>query len=361
MIDPQQIGTQSAGIENSLNPFVNSENQFGKEQRYSNQNNTFDSHKSIKKIKITKKIPELRVICLILRNEAHFLEEWLDFHFLTGWTKIALWDHNSTDHLKDILQKYPESLIDYEYVPWEKVGGMLAMINIQQEYYPKCFERYWQRAQVIGIFDVDEFVFPSALSWGAKDPLFDSFKNMKVVRNDSISMITLMECYKFGSISNETLIPTLESYTKRAAYTPDEENTITDLIQRSRPFCDNFWANPKCTSRGSHKALYFPNGQQHISINPSIHGPTNGRKGPTWNWFDSRPYRNTGFINCNHYFYRSFQEIKKKAIKNRSKHYQVISDLPPSHDYWLLYIAINDTLILDFIQSLESSKAFIEN
>ena len=40
------------------------------------------------------------VICTSVRNEAPYIQEWLEFHLLVGATKFVIYDDKSTDGLK---------------------------------------------------------------------------------------------------------------------------------------------------------------------------------------------------------------------------------------------------------------------
>lgn len=40
------------------------------------------------------------VICTSVRNEAPYIQEWLEFHLLVGATKFVIYNDRSTDGLK---------------------------------------------------------------------------------------------------------------------------------------------------------------------------------------------------------------------------------------------------------------------
>lgn len=58
-------------------------------------------------------------LCLIFKNEAPFLKEWLDYHLTVGIDHFYLYNNNSDDNFKDILQPYIEkglvTLVDWPY------------------------------------------------------------------------------------------------------------------------------------------------------------------------------------------------------------------------------------------------------
>ena len=44
--------------------------------------------------------------CIIIKNEAEYIKEWIDFHLLVGFDKIILYDNESNDNLKQKLENY---------------------------------------------------------------------------------------------------------------------------------------------------------------------------------------------------------------------------------------------------------------
>jgi len=45
-------------------------------------------------------------ITAIAKNESAYISEWLAFHKLIGIEKVFLYDNDSTDNMRDILQPY---------------------------------------------------------------------------------------------------------------------------------------------------------------------------------------------------------------------------------------------------------------
>ncbi|MFM6204524.1 glycosyltransferase family 92 protein, partial [Planktothrix sp.] len=48
-------------------------------------------------------------VCAIIKDEASYLIEWLEFHKLVGVERFYLYNNNSTDHTTDLLQSYIRS------------------------------------------------------------------------------------------------------------------------------------------------------------------------------------------------------------------------------------------------------------
>ena len=52
---------------------------------------------------------------LIAKNEASYIKEWLDFHIKQGVTNFIIYDNESTDNFREVLQPYIESgIVIYE-------------------------------------------------------------------------------------------------------------------------------------------------------------------------------------------------------------------------------------------------------
>ena len=60
---------------------------------------------------------ELAIVA-ILKNEAPYIKEWIDYHLLAGVDHFYLYDNESEDNLKEILQPYIDiNIVDYEFFP----------------------------------------------------------------------------------------------------------------------------------------------------------------------------------------------------------------------------------------------------
>src|ERR1043166_6932935 len=87
--------------------------------------------------------------CLIFKNEAVYLKEWLDFHRLVGVEKFFLYNNASEDNYKTVLQPYIEkgivALHDFPMAP----------PNAQTEAYNLCLKTHRRHARWIAFIDID--------------------------------------------------------------------------------------------------------------------------------------------------------------------------------------------------------------
>jgi predicted DNA-binding WGR domain protein len=109
--------------------------------------------KSCKNIYIAKKPEDFQnylSVVVIVKNEALYNEEWLEYHLLLGIQKFYLYDNESSDNLTQILQPYIKAgIVEYKYFPY--TGKQVLAYNDILEKAKR--ETYWLAA-----IDIDEFI-----------------------------------------------------------------------------------------------------------------------------------------------------------------------------------------------------------
>ncbi len=92
-------------------------------------------------------------LCCIICNEGRYLVEWLEYSRMMGFDHFYLYDHNSTDDTKAVLQPYIAaglvSLHDWAFPGYP-----------QREAHSHCTHRYGHLTRWLGLVDVDEFIVP---------------------------------------------------------------------------------------------------------------------------------------------------------------------------------------------------------
>lgn len=91
-------------------------------------------------------------ICGIFKNEARFLNEWIEYHIMIGIDHFYMYNNNSEDNYLEILKPY----IDNGYVTlvqWTKE-------HAQMEAYQHFYENYSEETQWLSFLDIDEFLVP---------------------------------------------------------------------------------------------------------------------------------------------------------------------------------------------------------
>lgn len=91
-------------------------------------------------------------LCLIFKNEANFLKEWIDYHLTIGVDHFYLYNNNSSDNYFEVLEEY--------------IGnGIVTLIDfpgnqVQMKAYEHCFKTFKTESNWIGFMDADEFICP---------------------------------------------------------------------------------------------------------------------------------------------------------------------------------------------------------
>lgn len=88
-------------------------------------------------------------VCTVIKNEAPYLEEWLDFHIKQGVEMFYLFDNESTDNTKKVLEPYSD-YITYKFVPGNAV--QFPTINT-------FIEEHRTDSRWVAFIDADEFLF----------------------------------------------------------------------------------------------------------------------------------------------------------------------------------------------------------
>jgi len=99
--------------------------------------------------------PHYLTICALFHNEAQWLEEWIEYHLLVGVDHFVLYDFNSTDNWREVLQPYvEEGVVDI-------VQPIIPRLQKpQSSVYRECTRRFLDRSVWIAYIDINEFLCP---------------------------------------------------------------------------------------------------------------------------------------------------------------------------------------------------------
>ncbi|MBR0060514.1 MAG: glycosyltransferase family 92 protein, partial [Selenomonadaceae bacterium] len=93
-------------------------------------------------------------IVAILKNEAPYLREWLDYHLMAGVDHFYLYDNESTDNQAEVAAPYVEAgIVDYIPVPGEVM---------QTPVYNDAVNRFKFQSRYMAFIDCDEFIYPKS-------------------------------------------------------------------------------------------------------------------------------------------------------------------------------------------------------
>lgn len=241
-------------------------------------------------------------IATIMKNEAPYVKEWLDYHILAGVEHFYIYDNDSPDNLKEILQPYINAgVVTYIFYPGKAR---------QYEAYNDAIQDYRFLCRYIAFIDADEFIFPQN-NKSVIEVVDEIFENKPNAGGLGVNI------YRFGSNYLENADYSkgvLERFTRRAPVDWLPVVNAAGVIGGTahvktitNPRKVNFFFNP-------HFAVYFE-GFHAINENGGI-VPTFSNSPPT-----------VEKIVMNHYPVKSFEEWKNKVNRGTADAYHNIYSL----------------------------------
>lgn len=91
-------------------------------------------------------------ICGIFKNEAQYLEEWINYHQVIGVDHFYLYNNNSDDDYSVVLQPFIDRGI-VDLVEW-------PLPHSQMLAYRDCYNNHREDTQWLTFIDIDEFICP---------------------------------------------------------------------------------------------------------------------------------------------------------------------------------------------------------
>lgn len=227
-------------------------------------------------------------LVLIIKNEAEYIEEWLEFHKMLGVGHFYVYDNESTDCLMEILQPYiEEESVTYHFFPGE---------DIQIDAYNHALFNYKYDTKYMGFIDTDEFLFPIV---GESLPetvqqIFDDY-HKKEHRVDYAGGIGVnWRVYGPGYHKEKPHGLVIENYKYRGT----DKYEMNELIKVicNPVVVERFQANPHNVRYGSDRIVTISE---------------NGSTIPRAFFYDSKCEK----IRINHYYTRSEDEYKTKVFQ----------------------------------------------
>lgn len=118
--------------------------------------------------RVTLNISHVRMaVATLVRDQASYLPEWIEFHHMLGCDLFLIYDHYSVDNTSDVLAPYIDTglvvLIDalaafpVRCIP---TGGAHKQARCQVSVFNHALAAVKGKARWMGNFDVDEFIYP---------------------------------------------------------------------------------------------------------------------------------------------------------------------------------------------------------
>ncbi len=100
-------------------------------------------------------------VCTIFQDDAPYLKEWIEFHKLQGVEHFYLYNNNSQDEFRTVLEPYIQknevTLTDWLFTYEE--GAHKDWLAIQSGAYMDCVRNFGKETQWLACIDSDEFLF----------------------------------------------------------------------------------------------------------------------------------------------------------------------------------------------------------
>lgn len=91
-------------------------------------------------------------VCAIAKDEGPYFQEWIEWHLCQGVERFYIYDNESSDGTREILEPYiQKGIVVYKY--WPGYRRQLAA-------YDDCLENYRFDSRWIAFIDLDEFIVP---------------------------------------------------------------------------------------------------------------------------------------------------------------------------------------------------------
>ena len=224
-------------------------------------------------------------VVAILKNEAPYLKEWLDYHLLAGVDHFYLYDNDSPDNQAEVAAPYVKAgLVDY---------FSLHGIAMQYAAYNDAVKRFKFHCRYMAFIDCDEFIFPKTNR--SISEVLD-----EILSRDKSAAGLAVNWQLFGSNDEETAdySGVLERFTRRAPkdWAPDGKGNA-HIKTISNPRKINVVAQ-------SHFQSYF---EGLYSVNENGDFPTRVFNYPV----------TVEKIALNHYFTKSREEFLLKRERGR--------------------------------------------
>jgi hypothetical protein len=214
----------------------------------------------------------------VIKDEAPYLEEWIEYHLLVGVQKFFIINNDSDDGPEEVLAPYiAAGIVDFSSVPGR--GNQTAIYNMWLPVMRKV--TFW-----VAVIDVDEYLVPLA-SRSVAEILrgFEAF----------VGIMINWVVYGWNGILRKEPGLVIERF-KRHTNWNHPQNRYTKSI-----------SNPRRTwSLGIHDALYMGN---NLSVNSL------GQPNRIW-YMHREPVHEV--LRINHYFSKSKEEFVKKRTRGRA-------------------------------------------
>lgn len=217
-------------------------------------------------------------VCVIAKDEGPYFKEWLDWHIEKGVDKFYVYDNESTDETRQVLDPYIQrGIVEYKYFPGHRM---------QIAAYDDCIGKHRFDTRWLAFIDMDEFIVPQ------KDKDIKTYlKRMEDFPVVEINWLT----YGSGGAIKRTPGTMMERFKRHSLPGHKLNRHVKSIIDPRRVYC----------MIGCHEAARI-NGKAVDSSGDRV----------KVSWKDREPIHEE--IRINHYAVRSYEEFIEKQNRGRA-------------------------------------------
>jgi hypothetical protein len=218
-------------------------------------------------------------ITAIVKNEASYIREWIEYHRIVGVEHFYIYDNESEDDLKNILQSY----IDAEIVTYIYFPGRIK----QKAAYNNAIKYFKHETKWLAVIDIDEFIVPVKT-----EKIIEAINEIKSCLRQRFFVGLKIHWVRYGYCGHKTKPEGLviENYMKSEG--------VNDIIKSI--------VNPRTIVK------YHEHHGDHFFWLSGIN--ENGVKIKKYK-LDNTGEKGEANIRVNHYFTKSYEEFSKKIAR----------------------------------------------
>ncbi len=265
-------------------------------------------------------------VCLLYKNHAPYLREWIEFHRLVGVDRFFLYDNESSDEHEEVLSPYVErGIVELQTWPSPPPSRRMQYWGLRAAF-NDCVARHLDDSRWIAFIDIDEFLFSPT---GRQ--LTDVLKGFEQFSGVEVSSL------EFGPSGHETKPAGLviESYLRRRSYTSPEDD-----VEQVKSIVDPTRVDRTLNAHG----FYYKEGYAVREDGRRADGEAPG----------SKTFPRTSLLRINHYITKSVEEYNAKRDLWASLG---LARRPPSSQFVELLSSEHDESITRYLPALREALA----
>ena len=217
-------------------------------------------------------------LCAIAKNEGPYFREWIEWHRSMGVDKFYIYDNESTDGTREVLEPYVLADV-VEHIPFPGHRMQLAA-------YDDCLRRHRLDTRWIAFIDLDEFIVP------VKD---DSIRTFLQQHEDASAVEINWLIYGSGGQKKKTPGTMMERFKYHSLPSHHLNRHVKSIVDPRHVY----------TMIGCHEVARI------AGRTVDSHGNT-----VTKHFRDREPQQDV--IRINHYAVRSYEEFVEKQARGRA-------------------------------------------